>query len=251
MQDNFLYFLGFLSFLVPYIVIWGRLLWFLSERSLLVRKIVIFCMTYSHDSYEVIKSKVLGVAYFFYTFGGFIGMSLIWGRGFFHLFTFSKNTIIFALLGFCIEIMLISVFLGIFLPILKQKISNRVAEEVGETPWIQGIATMEKKVLVMLFPGISGFFEELFFRGSLLYILIHTMQVNVWISVGVVTFLFLIQQILQLQSIGQIIIIGLSCIIISFVGSLLVLYTNEIVSAAIAHALFAIFYVSWSKDVSN
>jgi len=230
-----------------YIIIWGKILWYLSERSRLVKNLVMKIMTVSTSSNAVIKSKILSVIYFFYSIIGFVLLAIISGRGILSLFSFTILTIPLALFGFLTQIMIISLVLGVFLPILRKKVSSRITEEVGESPWILGISEMRNPFLITIVPGISGFFEEMFFRGAFLYALTNILCINLWVSIVIVTIAFLIQQVLQLTNPGQIIIIGISCIIISVTGSWMVLSSGSIFPAALAHSVYAIFYVRLSN----
>lgn len=231
-----------------YIAAWGKVLWFLSERSRLVNRLVMGIMAHSREDQASIKSKVLSVAYFLYSITGFALLALWCGPGVLSLFSFTALTLPLALLGFLTQVMIISLLLGLLLPVLRRRVSARITEEVGETPWIRGISQIRNPFIVRIVPGISGFFEEVFFRGALLFALTTVVGLDPWIAMSLVTLAFLIQQLIQLTNAGQFVIIGLSCIVISFTGSWMVLSSGSIFPAALAHASYAIFYVQWSNS---
>ena len=56
--------------------------------------------------------------------------------------------------------------------------------------------------------------------------------------------LFLLEQLVQLRTPFQAMIISGSCVAISLVGGLLVLQTGSVIPAALCHASFVIFFMS-------
>jgi len=235
----------FFMFTAVLLVIWGKLLWYLDERSRLITRIIFILLRYFSASQASIKSALLSALYYGYTIG-VIALYTAWnGISLLNLFSFRAFRVAPTVLGFMTELMLMSLAFGLMLNLPWGTPQGNALEEVREVPWISGILRIKSPILIFLIPGISGFFEEFFFRGVLLSLLIERFGVPVVYAITLVTLAFLIQQLIQLRSTGQMIVIGISCVIISLVGSLLFLGMGTILSAALCHAAFAIFYVQW------
>lgn len=235
----------FFMFTTALLTLWGRLLWYLDERSRFVTRITFFLLRFFSAPQASIKSGLLSVLYYGYTIS-VITLYTVWsGISPSRFFFFRLSLLAPTVLGFITDLMLISLVFGLMINLPRKAAQEKVIMEVRDIPWISGILRIKSPVFVFLIPGISGFFEEFFFRGVLLTVLIEHFSVSTILAIILVTLAFLIQQLLQLRSFGHMCIIGISCVIISLVGSLLFLGTGTILPAALCHAAFAIFYVQW------
>ncbi|HLP60471.1 MAG TPA: hypothetical protein VK186_16645, partial [Candidatus Deferrimicrobium sp.] len=85
----------------------------------------------------------------------------------------------------------------------------------------------------------------------LLVILVTRLAVSPFLAILLVTFLFLVEQWLQLRTAVQRIMIGFGSFAISLIGGILVIYTGSIIPAAVAHMSFVVFYFGYSTGKSE
>ena len=116
-----------------------------------------------------------------------------------------------------------------------------MSEEIREIPWIKGIGQLPLLTVPTL-AATGGALEELFFRGVLLTALIDLCRFNAAIAIAVSTFLFCFQQVLQVRTSTQALVMGLSCLSISLIGGLLVVVTGNVITAMLCHASLAVLW---------
>lgn len=220
--------------------IWGKSLWYGSEKSAVMRNSVFFLMSATKGDYGKIKSLLLSCLYYLGAILGIASFCFYYRLNFMELLTFNKEAVYLTVAGIFSAISITNIITGIYQEfILRKKIDFQ--KEVLSIPWIDGVMKLPKW-LIPLSPGIAGFFEESFFRGAVLGILLYVFQVPFLVALVISTGLFIFQQTLQVKNIHQAVIIGSGCIAISIAGGILVLLTGSIIPAAIAHAAFVVFY---------
>ena len=89
--------------------------------------------------------------------------------------------------------------------------------------------------------------EETFFRGVLLLNLVTRFHVAPWGAILISGAAFLIQQLVQVKTLHQAAVITAGCVAISWIGGLSVIASGSFVPAALCHAAFVIFYVSFDN----
>lgn len=225
---------------------WGKLLWYCNERSDAFRRLLFFAISLSHLRPPAIQSLFLGAIY--YTFG-FVASALfavvcrIPVAQLFAWHGFSWPVVVLGVIG---EISLAGLLVEIGCRIPTRLDTERVGQEVREIPWIKGIEQLPA-VTVPLLAAAGGAMEELFFRGVLLTTMIHRYHFSSAIAIAIAAFLFCVQQVLQVRTSTQALLMTWSCVSISLIGGLLVLVTGNVVASILCHASFGVFWVGRSS----
>jgi len=89
--------------------------------------------------------------------------------------------------------------------------------------------------------ALGGVVEETLYRGVLLQIMTVKLLVAPAVAITAVGALFTLQQLLQVKTFFQAVVIGCSCAAISLVGGSLVVITGSVVPAVLCHASFVFF----------
>lgn len=154
-------------------------------------------------------------------------------------FQFSLQSFLITVLSIAAAMSLVSVFI-----VISLKLSPRldIAGEMARIKWIEGIFQTPPKIAWLL-PLFSASFEEIFFRGVLLQGLVGN-GMSIALSVGVVTFAFILNQVLLTDTWIQGIVLGYSSLAISVVGSIAYLASGSLIPSMIMHASFAGFYTN-------
>ncbi|MBN1243433.1 MAG: CPBP family intramembrane metalloprotease [Spirochaetales bacterium] len=242
---------AFFLALALFVFIWGRLLKWGAERSRALGRLAFMVMSRTRFGHDQVKAVLLGLLYAAFGVFGTVVFVAWSGADARALFSFRPGSLALAALCFAAMLMIMDLLLGLVLPALRSGMRRSPEREIAEAPWIDGIARMGNRTLAALAPGVSGFFEELFFRGALLACATGVAGLDAVPAVALVTAAFVVQQLLQLRSLPQAVIIGTSCVVISAIGSFATLHSGSVVPAALAHAAFAVFYVRWSSAGSR
>lgn len=117
---------------------------------------------------------------------------------------------------------------------------------------MKGLRDLPPKAVVVG-AALGAMVEELFFRGVLVLILTQKLLVAPWLAVMIAGALFVLEQLVQLRTAFQAMVIGSSCVAISLVGGLLVVATGSVVPAVLCHVSFVVFFIfsGQSKAASN
>jgi membrane protease YdiL (CAAX protease family) len=91
---------------------------------------------------------------------------------------------------------------------------------------------------------LAAVVEETFFRGVLLRVITDRLLLSPWVAMVRTGDLFIFQQLLQVRTGFQALVIGCGCAAISLVGGSLVVLTGSVVPAIIAHGSFVLFFLS-------
>jgi membrane protease YdiL (CAAX protease family) len=233
---------GFLAAAVIATLAWGRSLWYFDEQSSVLRRWVFSAMGRSHRSGGEIRALLLSAIY--YSLGLLAAL----------LFALAFRLPLTAIAGFRAEDMGLIVFgvVGeISLASLLVDLGVRVGgahkperfAELKEIPWMKGLQQLPANT-VPIAAAIAGAVEELFFRGILLGILTMRFSVAPLMAVAIVGALFCLEQLIQVRTWFQAMVIGSGCVAISLVGGLLVLARGNVVPAVLCHASFVIFFMT-------
>jgi membrane protease YdiL (CAAX protease family) len=104
----------------------------------------------------------------------------------------------------------------------------------------------------MIMPGFmrvisplgAAVLEEVFFRGAVFLILINNFpQTGAYFPILVCTALFVVQQVLQTDTLGQALILLIGSTSISVVGCIVTLYTGSFLPTLLCHTAYAFFYL--------
>jgi hypothetical protein len=223
---------------------WGRVLGYLHERSDAFRRAALVAMGFSARSPTEVRALMLAAVYYGVGLIAAVCMALMFDLPVFSLAGSSGWHAWAALLGAVGEISLASLFVDLLCRLTRTR-PERFAE-IQEIPWMVGLQQLPRGTAPAA-AALGGIIEELFYRGVLLMILI---ELGLAPSVAVVAAgaLFLLQQLLQVQTAFQAMVLGSACVAISLVGGLLVVATGSVIPALLSHASFVVFFVGQRPD---
>jgi Type II CAAX prenyl endopeptidase Rce1-like len=109
--------------------------------------------------------------------------------------------------------------------------------------WVR-YTLMMPRAMRMMAPLCAALVEEVFFRGAVfLILLVRFPQVGVYWPIIICTALFVLQQVLQTDTLGQRVIFIVGSTSISVVGCLVTLYTGSFLPTLVCHAAYAAAYL--------
>jgi membrane protease YdiL (CAAX protease family) len=221
---------------------WGKILWYCNERSSLFRRSLFFTLSLTRARPRAVQSVLLGAIY--YSFGLIIAalFAAVCRVPVFHLVSWAGVRWPIFVLGIIAAISLSGLLVELGYRVPARRASEQVAEEVSEIPWIKGIEQLPA-VAVPLLAALGGALEELFFRGVLFWAMIHRFDFSATAAIAIAAFLFCGQQVLQVRTLSQALLMTWSCLSISLIGALLVLLSGSVMPAILCHASFALFWV--------
>jgi membrane protease YdiL (CAAX protease family) len=115
--------------------------------------------------------------------------------------------------------------------------------ELTTIPWVSYTLIMPGPMRVIS-PLGAAILEELFFRGTVFLVLINRFpQTGSYWPIVVCTVLFVVQQVLQTDTVGQGLILLIGSTSISVVGCIVTLYTGSFLPTLLCHAAYAFVYL--------
>lgn len=239
-------FSGFLAVATFATLVWGRILWYASERSSFFRASLFFVMGRTYRPPDEIRSLLLSAIY--YIFG--LTLTILFAASF-HFSLSSIAQFRFAdfglvILGIIGEISLANLLVEAACKIARVHTPERFAE-LGEIPWMKGLRQLPPNV-VPLVAAFAGAVEEMFFRGILLGILTARLSATPVSAVAISGALFCLGQLVQVRTAFQALVILSGCVAISLVGGLTVLASGSVVPAVLCHASFVVFFMTQSAQ---
>ena len=228
-------------------LIWGRALWYFAERSQALRRWVFFLMGFSHRPMTQVRSLLLGAIYcglgLLAVFLFAVGFGLPASRW---ILPLRESHLALAVLGAAGEISLTNLLVDLVCRLPGVGGPQRLAE-MNDVPWIKGVRQLPVG-LAPIAAAMGGVVEELFYRGVVQRILTERFLVNAIVAIIIAGLLFYFEQLLQLQTAFQAVVIGCSCVAISAVGGILVVLTGSVVPAVLAHASFVLFFMTRGSE---
>lgn len=232
--------LVFLLAATLFALVWGRLLWYLDERSSASSWLVFRLMSYSRLTFAEGKSLLLTLFYLAFGLLGALLFAVANRLDPTRLLGFELRFLPLTLLGAVAEISLSNLFVG-FYAALFHRGDPSLYRQIDSIPWIAGINRLPV-ALARLTPAASAICEEFCFRGVLLATFTTRFAFRPWLALALVTLLFAVQQGLQLKTRPQFVVILAGSLAISAIGGVLVLSTASVIPACLCHASFVLFY---------
>ena len=222
--------------------LWGVTLRYVDERSQSFRRLVFFVMGFTRRPTGGVRSILLSVVY--YGVGLLAALLFTAASGLDVPFAFSLTAAQAGLLvlGAVGEISLSNILVDLGCRVTGRGGQKQFAE-LKEIPWIKGLRELPARA-APVFAAMGAAVEELFFRGVLLRILTDKFLVAPLLAVAIAGALFCLQQLLQVRTAFQALVIGCGCVAISLVGGLLVVLTGSVVPAILCHASFVLFFMT-------
>lgn len=238
---------AFLSSALLFSLFWGRVTR-LSATSSRMTALVRLLMRFSTNNAELIRAYLIWLAYLF---TGLIGSALylaIFRVNILLFFQFEMGLFAYVVLGLIAQTALASLIL-----LIVGSINPRLNwyAIVMSTPWVRVFPLLPKAVR-FAYPLSGAFFEELFFRATIFWIVVqHFSWVDVRVAILISTLLFIVQQSLNTSSWLQGFMMSVGAVAISVVGCLLFLLTDSFLPPLLCHELYVIFYFGQGKSSGN
>jgi membrane protease YdiL (CAAX protease family) len=221
---------------------WGRALWYFAERSQAIRRWVFFAMGYTRRPFSEVRALVLSAIYYALGLLASLLLALAFRLPVSSLISFKASYIALSLLGIVGEISLANLLIDLSVRLTGTAGPERFAE-IREIPWMKGLYQLPPAV-VPVAAACGGLVEEIFFRGVVLRVMSDRLSAAPMIAIAIAGTLFVFQQLVQVRTAFQALVIGSGCVAISLVGGLLVVLTGSTVPALISHGSFVLFFMS-------
>lgn len=233
---------AFLSAAIVASLLWGRALWYCDERSQAVRRAAFFAMSFTRWQQREVRSLLLTVIYCALGLLAALLFAAAFGLDTAARVSVSTSHAGPVLLGVVAEISLAGLLVGLGRRVVGRDGAEQFAE-VSEIPWMKGLRELPGWA-VPLAAALATVVEEFMFRGVLLPVLTERLLVSPPLAVLIAGALFCLQQLVQVRTRFQAMVIGCACTAISLVGGLLVLLTQSVVPAILCHMSFVLFFMS-------
>jgi membrane protease YdiL (CAAX protease family) len=244
-MDNASALVVFLVAAVAMSCLWGRALWYADEQSSLFRRAQYAVMGYSRWRPAQVRSLLLSAWYYGLGLAAITAFATVARLHPGRLFAIESAHLAPTLLGLVAVISLTNLGVDLACRVTRQGPEQFAA--LREVPWIRGLGELPSG-LAPVAGAVGGIIEEVFFRGVLLWIASEKLGIPPWAAVTLVGALFCLQQMLQLRTGFQVMVIGCGCVAISLVGGLLVVLTRSVIPAIICHGSFVIFFLGHRRD---
>ena len=226
-------------------LVWGRALWYFDERSPAFRRWVFAALGHSRRTPDQMRAMLLSAIY--YGIGLLLAAALMLAfrlppKALFSFEPWHLGVIVLGVIG---EISLSSLLIDVMRRVTRQ--SPARFAEIQEIPWIEGIHRLPEG-MVPFAAAAGGVVEELFFRGVVLRLCTEVLHMPAAAAIVLAGALFCLQQLMQVRTAFQAMVIGCGCVAISVVGGLLVVLTGSVFPALVAHASFVVFFMSGNQE---
>jgi hypothetical protein len=222
-------------------LLWGLSLWYFYERSKGIHHLVLFAMGFTRGKTEEVRALILSAIYYGVGLLASLGFASAFGIAITTMVSLSPGHISLTILGIVSEISLCSLLVDLGCKITRQGRPEKFAE-LKEIPWISGLRKLPPKS-VPAAAALGAAVEELFFRGVLIRILTQKLAVAPLWAIMIAGALFCLEQLVQLRTGFQAMVIGSGCVAISFIGGLLVVLSGSVVPAVVCHVSFVVFFM--------
>jgi membrane protease YdiL (CAAX protease family) len=233
---------GFLFAATVFSLIWGRALWYLDERSQAFRRSLFFTMGFIRRTPGEVRALLLTAAYYGLGLTACLLFVFTFGLPASAFISFSAMHLGLAVLGAIGAISLTDLLVDLSCRVTGQGGPSRFAE-IQDIPWMKGLRQLPDG-LVPVAAALGGVMEELFFRGVVLRILTERFTVAPLLAVLIACALFCLEQLIQVRTAFQAMVIGCGCMAIGTIGGLLVVLTGSVLPAVLCHASFVLFFMT-------
>jgi membrane protease YdiL (CAAX protease family) len=226
-------------------VAWGRINRIGYGR--LITSIVHFIMKYSRTDTELIRSYLVWILYLFTGFGAAVALFVLFRVNILHFLGLEEGWVLIPL-AFVAQ----NAMTGLMMQsVLSAWPTLNVFAEIGSIPWIRYSLIMPGAMRAVS-PLVAALFEELFFRGAVFLVLLERFpETGGVFATAVCTVLFVLQQVLQVDTRGQAVIMAIGSTSISVVGCIVTLHTGSFLPTLVCHAAYAFFYLQLGSASSK
>jgi membrane protease YdiL (CAAX protease family) len=235
---------AFLSAGLGFSVVWGLSLGYFYERSQVTQYLVLLAIGFTRRESTDVRALLLSAIYYGLGLLASLLFASVFGLAIPDIFAFSSGDIYLTIAGIVAEISLCNLLVDIGCRAAGWG-SEKFAE-LREIPWTKGLRELPPKG-VLVAAALGAVVEELFFRGIVLGILTDRMLVAPGWAVMIAGALFCLEQLLQVRTPFQAMVITSGCLAISVIGGLTVVITDSVIPAVICHVSFVIFFMTPTK----
>ena len=218
-------------------IFWGRI-----NRigySKFISSIVHFSMKYSKINAELIRSYLVWSIYMLVGLVAAVALLLSYQVNLLRLCALDPKYFTMIPLAFIGQTSLTGLMMHL---LLTAKPTMDVFLELTKITWVR-YTLMMPGIMRVLSPIGAAIVEEVFFRGAVFLVLINAFpQTGAYFSILACTVLFVVQQVLQTDTLGQGLILLIGSTSISIVGCIATLYTQSFLPTLLCHAVYAWFY---------
>jgi Type II CAAX prenyl endopeptidase Rce1-like len=233
---------GFLAAATVISLLWGLALWYFDERSQAFHRLMFFCLGFTRRPLGEVRALMLTAIYLSLGLVPGLLFALAFGLPASALVSFSAVHLVLWVIGAIGEISLTDLLVELACRFPGQGGPERFAE-MKDIPWMKGLRQLPRRV-VPLAAALGGVVEELFFRGVVVRILTDRFMVASLVAVAIAGALFCMEQLVQVRTPFQAMVIGCGCVSISAIGGFLVVLTGSVVPAVLCHASFVLFFMT-------
>src|SRR5271166_344080 len=237
-MDNRFDLILFLIIVTVASIFWGRI-----NRigySKFITSIVRFIMKYSKMNAEMIRAYLVWCIYMFVGLVAAVALLLTYQVNLLRYLTLDPRYFALIPLAFIAQNSLTGLMMDL---LIVAKPTMDVFLELTSIPWVR-YTVMMPGIMRVISPLGAAIFEEVFFRGAVFLVLINNFpQTGAYLPILVCTVLFVVQQVLQTDTLGQGLILLIGSTSISIVGCIATLYTGSFLPTLLCHAAYAFFYL--------
>lgn len=218
-------------------VLWGRIGRTAYSRA--ITSVLRFAMRYSRTNGEVIHSYLMWILYLAVGLIMSVVLLVAYQVNVLDFFGLESRYLPVIALTFIAQNALTGLAMGVALVVRPFDVFS----ELTSIDWIK-YTLMMRRTMRAVAPLCTAAVEELFFRGTVFLILIRKFpEIGAYWPIVVCTSLFVLQQILQTDTLGQCTIFVVGSTSISVVGCLAMLYTGSFLPAFVCHVAYAALYL--------
>lgn len=236
-MDNRFDLILFLIIVTAASIFWGRV-----NRigySKFTTSIVYFIMKYSKMNAELIRSYLVWSIYMFVGLVAAFALLLTYQVNLLRFFALDPRYFTLIPLAFIVQNSLTGLMMQLLIT-AKPRID--VFLELSSILWVR-YTLMMPGIMRAISPLGAAIFEEVFFRGTVFLILINKFpQTGAYLPILVCTVLFVVQQVLQTDTLGQGLILLIGSTSVSIIGCITILSTGSFLPTLLCHAAYAFLY---------
>jgi hypothetical protein len=236
--------LVFLTIVTATSVFWGRINRIGYSRF--ITSLVRFVMKYSKMNAELIRSYLVWGIYLLVGLLAAVTLLLAYQVGLSPYLNLDPAYLPVIPLTFIAQNSLTGLVIAL---LIVGRPSLNLFSELTRIPWVSYTLLMPASTRV-LSPLGAAVVEEVFFRGSVLLVLLTRFpEAGAPFAIVVCTLLFVVQQVLQTNTLGQGLILLVGSASISVVGCVAMLYTGSFLPALACHPAYAFFYLKLGSSL--
>jgi|ERR1022692_608579 hypothetical protein len=237
-MDNRFDLILFLIIVTVASIFWGRI-----NRigySKFITAIVHFIMKYSKTNAELIRSYLVWSIYVLVGLLASVGLLLMYRVNLLRFLTLDPRYFSLIPVAFIAQNSMTGLMMQL---LIVARPRMNVFSELTSILWVRYTLIMPGAMRVIS-PLGAAIFEEVFFRGAVFLILTKKFpQTGAYLPIFVCTVLFVVQQVLQTDTLGQGLILLIGSTSVSSVGCIATLYTGSFLPTLLCHAAYAFFYL--------